>query len=199
MNETEESLSRIQMKPVAEMTPEEKTAFDEAATGLRGHVPAPMIAWIKNPELARRAQKLGEYLRYQTSLPTRLSELAILTTARYWTSHYEWRVHKKEALKAGLSPEVIANIASHRPPTFDTDDESAVHELATSLLQTGSIPDELYRRGVATLGEKAIVELVGVLGYYSLVSLTLNAFEINMPDAIDSDLLNSAASEKTNP
>jgi 4-carboxymuconolactone decarboxylase len=173
------------------MTPQEKAAYDEAAGGLRGHAPAPMIAWLKNPEFARRAQKLGEYLRYQTSLPPRLSELAILITARYWTSHYEWQAHKQEALKAGLDPEVIASIASRRPPRFASDAEAAIYELATTLFQTGLIPDELYRRGIGILGEKAVVELVGILGYYTLVSMTLNMFEINLPDAIQPELLNA--------
>ena len=189
-------MARIQFMPLAEMTPEQKAVYDEAAGGLRGHAPAPMTAWIRNAEFARRAQKLGEYLRYQTSLPPRLSELAILVTARYWTSHYEWRVHKKEASKAGLSPEVIASIAARQRPAFSSDAETAIYELATSLYQTKSIPDELYRRGVETLGEKAVVELVGVLGYYSLVSMTLNAFEINMPDAIEPELLESKTGGK---
>ena len=189
-------MARIQLTPLTEMTPEQKAVYDEAAGGLRGHAPAPMIAWLKSPEFARRGQKLGEYLRYQTSLPPRLSELAILITARYWTAHYEWRVHKKEALKAGLDPEVIASIAARKRPGFNSDAENAIYELATSLFETKSISDELYRRGVEILGEKSVVELVGVLGYYSLVALTLNAFEINMPEATEPELLKPTPSGK---
>jgi 4-carboxymuconolactone decarboxylase len=97
-------LARIQLTPVSEMTPQQRSAYDEAASGLRGHVPAPMTAWLQNAELACRAQKLGELLRYETSLPPRLSELAILVVARHWTAHFEWQAHKKEALKAGINP-----------------------------------------------------------------------------------------------
>ena len=178
------------------MTPQEKAAYDEAAGGLRGHAPAPMIAWLKNPEFARRAQKLGEYLRYQTSLPPRLSELAILVTARHWTAHFEWQAHKKEALKAGLNAEVIASIAARRRPNFGSEAETVIYELSTSLLQTGLIADKLYGKGLAVLGEKAVVELVGILGYYSLVALTLNAFEINMPEAIAPELTGPEGSAK---
>ena len=84
-------MARIQLTPLAEMTPEQRSVYDEAASGLRGHAPAPMTAWLQNAELARRAQKLGELVRYQTSLPPRLSELAILMVARHWTAHFEWQ------------------------------------------------------------------------------------------------------------
>jgi 4-carboxymuconolactone decarboxylase len=182
-------LSRIQLAPLSEMTPEQKQVHDEAVQGRRGHAPAPIIAWLRTPEFARRAQKLGEFLRYETSLPPRLSELAILITARFWTAHYEWRAHKQEALKAGVNPDVVAAIASRRRPEFSTDKEAAVYEIATSLLNSGLVPEAVYRQGVAVLGEKAVVELVGLLGYYTLVSFTLNAFEINLPEAIEPELL----------
>lgn len=187
-------MSRIQLPALDKMTPEQRAVHDEAASGRRGHVPAPMIAWLKSPEFARRAQKLGELLRYETSLPPRLSELAILITARYWTSHYEWRVHKQEALKAGLKPEAIAMIASRRRPNLESEAEFAVYDIATSLLKTGTIADELYRQAVRALTERGIVELVGILGYYTLVSFTLNAFEINLPEAVEPELLDTEGS-----
>jgi 4-carboxymuconolactone decarboxylase len=182
-------LSRIQLAPLSQMSPEQKQVHDEAARGRRGHAPAPMIAWLQNPEFARRAQKLGEFLRYETSLSPSLSELAIVITARFWTSHYEWRVHKQEALKAGVNPDVVAAIASRRRPEFSTDKEAAVYEIATSLLSTGLVPAGVYQQGIGVLGEKGVVELVGLLGYYTLVSFTLNAFEINLPEAIEPELL----------
>ena len=105
-------MARMVMIPKAEMTDDQRAACDEASSGLRGAVPTPMIAWIRNSELARRAQRLGELLRYQTELAPRLSELAILVCARHWTSHVEWTAHKREALKAGLDPAVAASIAA---------------------------------------------------------------------------------------
>ena len=148
-----------------------------------------MTAWIRNPELARRAQTLGELLRYQTTLEPRLSELAILVTARHWTSHYEWTAHKWEGLKAGMDPEVVAAIAARRPPPALRDEaERAIYEVSSALLATSRVPEALYRRGVAALGERGMVELVGVLGYYGLVALTLNAFELGLPDAFAPEL-----------
>src|SRR3712207_3109098 len=109
-------MARIELTPEAERTPEQRAVCDEAVSGLRGRIPAPMIAWLRNPELARRGQRLGELLRYETTLEPRLSELAILVTARHWSSHYEWAAHKREGLKAGMDPAAIAAIAARRPP-----------------------------------------------------------------------------------
>jgi 4-carboxymuconolactone decarboxylase len=181
-------MARIELPPEAQRTPEEQAVCQEAVSGIRGRVPAPMIAWLKNPELARRGQKLGELLRYQTTLEPRLSELAILITARHWTAHYEWSVHKREGLKAGMDPEVIAAIAGRRAPVLRDEAERAIYDVSTTLLATRRVPDALYRRGVAALGERGMVELVGLLGYYALVAMTLNVFEIGLPGAFAPEL-----------
>jgi 4-carboxymuconolactone decarboxylase len=181
-------MARLTLPPEEELTAEQRAACAEAASGLRGRVPAPMTAWIRNPELARRAQKLGELLRYQTTLEPRLSELAILVCARHWTSHYEWTVHKREGLKAGLDPEAVAAIAARREPGLRDAREQAVHDAASALLATGRLPAALHARATEALGERGLVELVGILGYYSLVALTLNAFEIGLPEAAAPEL-----------
>jgi 4-carboxymuconolactone decarboxylase len=181
-------MARLSLPPEEELTPEQRAACAEAASGVRGRVPAPMTAWIRNPELARRAQKLGELLRYQTTLEPRLSELAILVCARHWTSHYEWTVHKREGLKAGLDPEAVAAIAARREPGLRDAREQAVHDAASALLATGRLPAALHARATEALGERGLVELVGILGYYSLVALTLNAFEIGLPEAAAPEL-----------
>jgi 4-carboxymuconolactone decarboxylase len=181
-------MARIALTPEAERTAEEREVCQEAVSGIRGRVPAPMIAWLKNPELARRGQRLGELLRYQTTLEPRLSELAILITARHWTAHYEWTVHKREGLKAGMDPEVVAAIAERRQPVLGDAREKAVHDVSTSLIETRRVPDALYRRGVEALGERGMVELVGILGYYALVAMTLNVFELGMPEAFAPEL-----------
>jgi 4-carboxymuconolactone decarboxylase len=150
-----------------------------------------MIAWLRNPELARRAQRLGELLRYDTALPARLSELAILVVARHWGSHYEWHVHKQEALKAGVSADVVRSIASGGTPALETDAERAVHRIAASLMEARGVPEPLYREGVAALTERGVVDLVGIVGYYTLVAMTLNTFEIGLPEHRQSDLAES--------
>ena len=182
-------MARIELTPEAERTPGERAVCEEAVSGLRGRIPAPMVAWLRNPELARRGQRLGELLRYQTTLEPRLSELAILVAARHWNSHYEWTAHKREGLKAGVDPAAVAAIAARRPPPALRDEaERAVYEVSSALLTTSRVPEALYRRGVAALGERGMVELVGILGYYSLVALTLNAFELGLPDAFAPEL-----------
>ncbi|HEY4251753.1 MAG TPA: carboxymuconolactone decarboxylase family protein [Roseomonas sp.] len=181
-------MARIALTPEADRTPEEQEVCAEVIAGLRGRVPAPMIAWLRNPELARRGQRLGELLRYQTSLEPRLSELAILMTARFWDSHYEWMAHKREGLKAGMDPAVIDAIAARQDLPLRDEQERAIAAVATSLFETRRVPDALYQRGVAALGERGMVELVGLLGYYSFVAMTLNTFEIGLPDAFSPEL-----------
>lgn len=176
-------MARLTLPAEADRTPEQAEVCAEVVSGLRGRVPAPMFAWIRNPELARRGQKLGELLRYQTTLEPKLSELAILVTARHWTSHYEWMAHKREGLKAGMDPEVIAAIAARREPALADDRERAVYDVARILVGTARLPQALHDHGTRVLGERGMVELVALVGYYSMVALTLNAFEIGLPEA----------------
>jgi len=182
-------MARITFPPLADMSPEEKSAYDEAAAGLRGHAPAPMAAWLRNPELARRAQKLGEYIRFQIDLSPRLRELAVLVIARHWSAHHEWRIHKEKAIEQGLSPHIITAITARRRPRFEDDPERVVYDIAMSIVDTRTLPDALYREGVAALGEPGVVELVSVLGYYTFVSMTLLAFEIGLPEQLQPELL----------
>jgi 4-carboxymuconolactone decarboxylase len=171
-----------------EMTVAQRKVADEAASGKRGRIPAPLRAWLHSPELGARAQRLGECVRYDTILGPRLSELAILITARIWTSHYEWYAHKREALKAGLDQEIITAIARHEMPVLCDGKDHVVYDYVTHLNRDRFISDELHARAVAQLGEQGVVELVGLLGYYTLVAMTLNAFEIGLPDGETSDL-----------
>jgi 4-carboxymuconolactone decarboxylase len=181
-------MPRLDLPPEAAMSAEQRAACADAVAGIRGRVPAPMVAWIQNAELANRAQKLGELLRYQTTLEPRLSELAILVCARHWTSHHEWTAHKREALKAGLGAEVVAAIAARRAPDLAGPREQAVYEVSRTLLATGRVPAALYQAGHAALGERGMVELVGILGYYCLVALTLNTFELGLPGSLAHEL-----------
>ena len=172
-------MARIKIRTPEEMTAEQRRVYQETLAGRRGRVPAPLVAWLESPPLADHAQKLGEFLRYQTLLAPRLSELAILVVARHWTAQFEWTAHKAEALKAGLDPQIIADIAHRRPPRFRNPDESVVYDFSATLNQRQRIPTTLYDRAVATIGLRGVVELVGILGYYTLISMTLNTFEID--------------------
>jgi 4-carboxymuconolactone decarboxylase len=173
---------RIRDFDIADMDATQRAVAEEAIAGKRGRVPAPLRAWLHSPEFGRRAQKLGEFVRYDTSLPPALSELAILVTARHWTAHFEWYAHKRDGLAAGIDPAVIAAIAERRAPDFSDSEAKLVHDYAKILLATGRVPDALHALAADALGERGVVDLVGIVGYYSLVALTLNAFEIGLPD-----------------
>lgn len=164
-----------------DMNEAQRRVADEAASGKRGRMPAPLRAWIHSPEFGARAQRLGEFLRYDTTLGPQLSELAILVTARCWTSQYEWLVHKREALKAGLDPVIVDAIARRRRPVFSISAQQAVYDYASALHDSRVVPDATHAAAVREIGEAGVVELVGLLGYYTLVSMTLNAFEIGLP------------------
>jgi 4-carboxymuconolactone decarboxylase len=170
------------------MTEDQRRVVENATAGKRGRVPAPMRAWLHSPVLADRAQSLGEFLRYDTSLGPALSEFAILITARFWTSHYEWYAHKKLALQAGLDPALVDAIARRQTPAFPDEKTAIVYEYARAMHEKHGIDQALHDRAVAALGERGVVELVGVLGYYTLVSMTLNGFGIGLPEGEKEEL-----------
>lgn len=165
-----------------EMSAAQRRVAEAAASGKRGRMPAPLRAWIHSPDMGNRAQSLGEFLRYDTTLGPYLSELAILVTARVWTSHYEWFAHKREGLKAGIEPEVITAIAARQTPNLADPKSRLVYDYATTLHRDHGVPAEMHEAAQAALGEQGVVELVGLLGYYTLVAMTLNAFDIGLPD-----------------
>ncbi|MCM2472421.1 carboxymuconolactone decarboxylase family protein [Rhizobium sp. CG5] len=163
-----------------DMSPAQQSVVEEATSGRRGHVPAPLRAWIHSPELGARAQRLGEFVRYETELGAALSELAILLVARDWGAIYEWDVHKREALKAGVEPQVIEAIRTRSEPVFGSDKASIVYRYVKSLLETRFVPDALHAEALNAIGEAGLAELVGIVGYYAFVAMTLNAFEIGV-------------------
>ncbi len=144
-------------------------------------MPANVMIWLRSPDLAARAQKLGELVRYDTTLAPRLSELAILVVARRWRAHYEWAVHVTEARRAGVPDAVIDAIKAGDPPVLTDPPDQVVYEFATAVAAEGRVSDEVYRLAVRELGERAVVELVAVIGYYTLVAFTLNVFDIPAP------------------
>jgi len=134
------------------------------------------------------AQKFGAEMRFNSSLPKKLNELAILMTARFWNSQFEWYVHHKFALDAGLSPQLIASLsAGERPASMDSD-EKAVFTFCNELLQTRQVSDATFNRAKEKFGERGIVDLIGVLGYYHIVSMVLNVDEYPLPEGAHSEL-----------
>ncbi len=165
---------------LAHLTDAQRRVCDEVRAGRRGTVPANVVAWLPSPELARRAAALGEFVRYETSLGPRLSELAILVVARHWSCAYEWAVHAREASAAGVPADVVDAVGRHAMPVLSGAD-AVVYAFARDLVGSGRVDDALHALAVAELGEAGVVELVGVVGYYTLVAFTLNASEVPAP------------------
>ena len=167
---------------VESLTPDQRRVYDAILSGPRGVVQGPLRVWLNSPELADRAQALGAFCRYYTTLPPRLSELAIITIGAYWKAGFEWAVHAPIALKAGLDPEAVEAIRKGEPPQLDKPDEAALHAFAHELLHERKVSDATYRRADKELGARALVDLVGILGYYGLISMTIVAFEVPLPE-----------------
>lgn len=175
-------MSRIRTLAPEDLDDRQRQVHEAIASGPRGGVRGPLAVWLHRPELADRAQALGRYCRYDTALEPRLSELAILVTARVWSAEFEWQAHKRIALTAGLDPTAVEEIRLGRRPDFVREDEAVVHDFAVELLTNRRIGDALYARAVAVLGEGRVVDLTGLLGYYGLISMTINVFEVDPPD-----------------
>jgi 4-carboxymuconolactone decarboxylase len=163
------------------LTPAQQAVYDATRTGRRGTVPANVLAWLPSPEFAGRAARLGEFVRYETSLPAQWSELAILVVARHWSCQYEWAVHAGEAVRAGVADDVIADIGAGRVPDL-AGEARVVHDVARSVVASGGLDDAAFAAGEAALGRQGLVELIGLVGYYTMVALTLNAFAVPVPD-----------------
>jgi 4-carboxymuconolactone decarboxylase len=142
----------------------------------------PFAAWMHAPQFGQLAQALGGHCRYKTALLPRLSEFAILCTARMWRAQYEWFAHAPMAEKAGVRPKTIADLRSGREPKSAPRDERAIYAFAQELYKTRRVSDRTYKRMHDILGDAAMVELVGILGYYALISMTLNVFRMMPPD-----------------
>ncbi len=175
-------MARIPFPSPETMTPEQRRVYDAVVAGPRGVVVGPLRAALHSPELAERWQKLGEYLRYDMSVPAKLRELAILVTARRWNSQLEWLIHEEAARKAGLADAIIAAIHRGQPPQFGDADEAAVYEFAREIQERGQVSEPVYRKVLDRWRALGVVELTALIGYYTMVSMTLNAHEIPLPE-----------------
>ena len=167
--------------PLDQMTPAQRTVADAIMSGPRQKMSGPFNAWLRNPELADRLQKVGEYVRFNTSLDKRLNEMAIIMTAQYWGSQYEWYAHAPLAIKAGLDPEIVAALGVGNKPEKMKDDEAIVWEFTTQLRRDHGVNDAIYAKAVEKFGENGVMDLVGVNGYYDVVAMTLNVAHVSPP------------------
>jgi 4-carboxymuconolactone decarboxylase len=177
-------MARLPRLDEAEMNEEQTRMKQEMVAGPRGNLTLPFQCLIRSPVVATHIHRLGEEVRYRIRIPERLRELAILVTARAWTAQYEWFAHRKLALKAGLAETVIDAVAARKRPTFTDDDERLIHDFALAVHERHGVDTPLYKEAVARFGEAGVVELIALLGYYVTISMTLNVFEVEIPDNV---------------
>lgn len=183
---------RFRLIPLEEMTVEQRAAAAAIMSGPRASVAgsaataktpgSPFNPWLRSPELADRLQRVGEYLRFKSSIPPRLNELAILITARQWDSQYEWFAHHRLAMQAGLNPLVAAELAEGKRPSGMQEDETIVYNFCLEMHQNKKVSDATYKAALDKFGERGVMDLIAVNGYYVLVSMTLNVDRTPIPD-----------------
>jgi 4-carboxymuconolactone decarboxylase len=165
---------RLPAIPGDKQTPEQRKAAEAFRANRKQDVFGPFVPLFRSPEVMLRVMALGDYLRFKTLFPTRLNEFIILITARHFTQQYEWAFHHPIAVKEGLSREIIDAVADGRRPTQMSSDEELIYDFCTELLHNNSVSDPTYERVVTRWGEQGVVEMVGVVGYYTFQSFVLN-------------------------
>jgi 4-carboxymuconolactone decarboxylase len=166
------------------LTPPQRALLDSIRSGPRGSsttIRGPFAVFLHAPAFGELAQQLGGYCRFKTDVPPRLSEFAILVTARLWRAQYEWFAHVPQAERAGVKAETIRDLHKGRVPKAAPKDERAIYDFIQELYKTRRVSDKTFARVRSLLGDAATVELVGILGYYSLISMILNVFRMSPP------------------
>jgi 4-carboxymuconolactone decarboxylase len=171
---------RLPDLPDDQLTQDQRELKDSILSGPRGNFKfgGPFAVWLHAPRYGQLAQRLGAHVRYKTAVPPRLSEFAILCTARIWRAQYEWEAHAPMAERAGVLPQTIRELQRGRRPTKAPADERLLYDFIKQLYRDRRVSDALYKKMTGVLGEAATVELVGILGYYAMISMTLNVFAV---------------------
>jgi 4-carboxymuconolactone decarboxylase len=174
-------MSRVADLSPDELSPEQKRIHDDIAGARSGAVRGPFAVWLRTPRIADAANRFGNAIRVEGRLDKRLFELAILVIARHWSAQYEWFVHEKDALAAGVTSEVIDAVRHRCVPGFAQADEKLVYDIVTELQQTRTISQASYDRAVAALGIDLFIELITTVGFYTTAAMMINAFDAPVP------------------
>jgi 4-carboxymuconolactone decarboxylase len=176
--------SRLRAFALDNLSPEQHALVEAIKSGPRGrfHNEGPFAVYLHSPGYGKLAQALGGYLRYHTSLPPRLKEFAILCTARHWKAQYEWHAHAPMAENDGVKPNAIRDLRAGRPAKSAAKDELAIYEFVKQIYAKRRVSNAAYARVHKLIGDSGMVELVGILGYYALISMTLNVFRMPLPE-----------------
>jgi 4-carboxymuconolactone decarboxylase len=169
--------------PADKLTEAQKKAIAEFKAARSADISGPFVPLLRSPEVMNRARAMGDYLRYKSALPPRLSEFVILMTARRWTQQYEWNAHQPLALQGGLSADIVKAIADGRRPERMADDEDVVYTLWDEV-QRNSVSDATYARAVAKVGEQGVIDVVGITGYYTMLAMVMNTAQTPLPPGV---------------
>lgn len=180
---------RMPPLPEAQRTPAQQQAANEICAGPRGAVKGPYNCILRSPGLTTPMQKLGEYIRFNCKLELRINEMAALITARHWTSQFEWQAHEKHARSSGLADAIITAIAEGRRPDSMAEDEAVAYDFVSELLARHGVCDATYARGIAQFGEESLMDLMGVVAYYSGLALIMNVARTRIPGRNDLPLV----------
>lgn len=175
-------MSRLPPLDLDALTPEQRAVADAIIAGPRGGMRGPFQAWLASPALAERAQLLGAYARFGSALPDDVRELVIILTGKHWQAQFEFWAHARLARQVGLPEEAIEAIRLGATPSLERDDLRAAYDFVTEYLRDHRVSDTTFARATAAFTDRGVVDLIGVVGYYGLVSMTLNVFEVDVPD-----------------
>ena len=170
--------------PADKLTDAQKQAIGEFKAARSVDISGPFVPLLRSPEVMSRARAMGDYLRYKSSLPPRLSEFVILLTARRWTQQYEWHAHQPLALQGGLRREVVTAIAAGRRPDAMAEDEEAVYTLWDEVQRTQQVGDATYARAIGKVGEQGVIDVLGITGYYTMLAMVMNTARTPLPDGV---------------
>ena len=171
-----EQIPADRLPPIAadRLTPAQREAVDAFRAARGTAISGPFYPLLRSPELMTRTRAMGDYLRYKSALPPRLSEFVILLTAREWTQQYEWNAHYPIAVKAGIKREILDAIAEGRRPTGMSDEETILYDFCRELHHDKAVSDATYARALTAFGEHGVVDTIGITGYYTMLAMTLN-------------------------
>jgi 4-carboxymuconolactone decarboxylase len=183
-----EAQDRMPPIPAEKMTAAQRAAVAEFKAARSVDISGPFIPLLRSPEVMNRARAIGDYLRYKSALPPRLSEFVILLTARRWTQQYEWHAHQPLALQGGLSADIVKAVAEGRRPDRMADDEEAVYTMCDELQKHQSVSDATYARAIAKLGEQGVIDALGITGYYTMLAMVMNTTRTPLPAGVAAPL-----------
>ncbi len=170
--------------PADKLTDAQKKAIEEFRAARSAEISGPFVPLLRSPEVLSRARAMGDYLRFRSSLPPRLSEFVILLTARRWTQQYEWNAHEPLARQGGLRSEIVRAVADGRRPDAMAEDEDAVYTLWDEVQRNQSASDATYARAVGKVGEQGVIDVLGITGYYTMLAMVMNTARTPLPEGV---------------